>query len=478
MNRNFTLAFLLLSIIVFGQAPQLIPYQAIARDAAEQPLSNATINARFTIHDGAATGASVWQEIQTVSTSPQGLFTVQLGSNISLSAVNWAGGSKYMQVEVDLGGGFVDMGTQQMLSVPYAMYALNSGSSTPGPQGPTGLAGPQGEPGVNGANGLSAYQIWLSQGNEGTIEDYLQSLQANVLQSGQLGDMLYWNGIEWSPLVAGQDGSLLTLCNGIPHWGPCPVVPPTISTKSITSVNPTSFTTGMIILDDGGDSILAAGICYSTVPNPTILDQVFANSDLSTDFDCTISGLLPSTTYYVRAFASNSSGTSYGQQVEVITTNYQVGTVGPGGGIIFYDKGVYSAGLYSPEWRYMEILPFDIANSQWGCTGVSIGGYGTYSIVGAAFINTTSIFNYCTSNPAARICYYYTYNGFSDWLMPSSDELVLAYNVLNPLGLGNLTGTYWSSTQASGANAYYMTSGGLGITGKSVIYPIRAVRIF
>jgi hypothetical protein len=90
MNRNFTLAFLLLSIIVFGQAPQLIPYQAIARDAAEQPLSNATINARFTIHDGAATGASVWQEIQTVSTSPQGLFTVQLGSTISLSAVNWA----------------------------------------------------------------------------------------------------------------------------------------------------------------------------------------------------------------------------------------------------------------------------------------------------------------------------------------------------------------------------------------------------
>jgi hypothetical protein len=123
MKKVFTLALLLLSVIVFGQAPQLIPYQAIARDASGQPLANASINARFTIHDGAATGASVWQELQTVSTSPLGLFTVQLGSATSLSNVSWASGSKFMQVEVDLGDGFVDLGTQQMLSVPYALFS-------------------------------------------------------------------------------------------------------------------------------------------------------------------------------------------------------------------------------------------------------------------------------------------------------------------------------------------------------------------
>jgi WD40 repeat protein len=79
-------------------------------------------------------------------------------------------------------------------------------------------------------------------------------------------------------LVAGQDGSLLTLCNGIPHWGPCPVVPPTISTKSITSVNPKSFTTGIIILDDGGDAVLAAGICYSTVDMSIGLGEVISKN--------------------------------------------------------------------------------------------------------------------------------------------------------------------------------------------------------
>jgi hypothetical protein len=123
MKKLYTLALLLISIASLGQAPQLIPYQAIARDAVGQPLANASINARFTIHDETATGTAVWQEIQTVTTSALGLFTVQLGSNVSIGAVNWASGSKFMQVEIDLGSGYVDLGTQQLLSVPYALFA-------------------------------------------------------------------------------------------------------------------------------------------------------------------------------------------------------------------------------------------------------------------------------------------------------------------------------------------------------------------
>jgi uncharacterized protein (TIGR02145 family) len=65
----------------------------------------------------------VWQELQTVSTSALGLFTVQLGSSVALTNVNWANGAKFMQVELDLGSGFVDIGTQQLLSVPYALHA-------------------------------------------------------------------------------------------------------------------------------------------------------------------------------------------------------------------------------------------------------------------------------------------------------------------------------------------------------------------
>ena len=114
---------LLFSTMLFAQAPALIPYQAIARNAAGEPLVSSTLNARFTIHDGTATGTSVWQELQTVNTSALGLFTVQLGSSVALTNVNWANGAKFMQVEIDLGSGFVDIGTQQLLSVPYALHA-------------------------------------------------------------------------------------------------------------------------------------------------------------------------------------------------------------------------------------------------------------------------------------------------------------------------------------------------------------------
>jgi uncharacterized protein (TIGR02145 family) len=123
MRLTLTTLALLISAILFAQAPALIPYQAIARNAAGEPLASSTLNARFTIHDGTATGANVWQELQTVSTSALGLFTVQLGSSVSLASVNWANGNKFMQVEIDLGSGFVDIGTQQLLSVPYALHA-------------------------------------------------------------------------------------------------------------------------------------------------------------------------------------------------------------------------------------------------------------------------------------------------------------------------------------------------------------------
>jgi uncharacterized protein (TIGR02145 family) len=115
--------FTSLSSVLFAQAPALIPYQAVARDASGPALNGATINARFTIHDGAATGAAVWQELQTVTTSSLGLFTAQLGSSVPLTGVNWSQGAKFMHVEIDLGQGFLDLGTQQMLSVPYALHA-------------------------------------------------------------------------------------------------------------------------------------------------------------------------------------------------------------------------------------------------------------------------------------------------------------------------------------------------------------------
>jgi uncharacterized protein (TIGR02145 family) len=123
MRLTLTTLALLISILLNAQAPALIPYQAIARDGSGQPLVNSSLNARFTIHNESVNGTIVWQEVQSVSTNALGLFTSQLGGTSPLTAVNWAVGSKFLQVELDLGNGFVDIGTQQLLSVPYALHA-------------------------------------------------------------------------------------------------------------------------------------------------------------------------------------------------------------------------------------------------------------------------------------------------------------------------------------------------------------------
>jgi hypothetical protein len=119
------LTLLLQSFHVEAQPPALIPYQAIARDAAGNAVLNQNIGLRFSIHDQTITGNVVWQEVQTVLSNSLGVVVTSLGSVSDLSAVNWAQGDKFLQVEMDIAGGtnYSDMGTQQMMSVPYALYA-------------------------------------------------------------------------------------------------------------------------------------------------------------------------------------------------------------------------------------------------------------------------------------------------------------------------------------------------------------------
>ena len=124
------IGLLFIALGLNAQPPQLIPYQAIARDNSGNPVLNQNIGLRFSIHDQTISGTVVWQESQTVVSNNLGIIVTALGGTTQLTSVDWGSGGKFLQVEMDITGGsnYLDMGTQQMMSVPYALYAETSGS--------------------------------------------------------------------------------------------------------------------------------------------------------------------------------------------------------------------------------------------------------------------------------------------------------------------------------------------------------------
>jgi hypothetical protein len=166
--------------------------------------------------------------------------------------------------------------------------------------------------------------------------------------------------------------------------------------------------------------------------------------------------LASNTVYYARAYALTENNISgYGN--EITFTTLPTGQAGPAGGIVFYDKGVYSDG-----WRYLEAAPSDqSARAQWGCYNTLIGG--TSVEIGTGAANTATIVARCTENgTATKICSDLTLGGQSDWFLPSVKELFMMYYNLKRVGLGNFADSYyWSSSEYNVDYAWvvYFSSG-------------------
>lgn len=99
---------------------------------------------------------------------------------------------------------------------------------------------------------------------------------------------------------------------------------PTVTTASITAILATSATGGGNVTATGGCAVTARGVCWSTSTNPTISNSHTTDGSGTGSFTSSITGLTPNTTYYVRAYATNSAGTAYGSQVSFTTDNLTV----------------------------------------------------------------------------------------------------------------------------------------------------------
>ena len=94
---------------------------------------------------------------------------------------------------------------------------------------------------------------------------------------------------------------------------------PTVVTMELTSVTSSRATYGGNVVDDGGNAVTARGVCWGTSPSPTIAGSHTTDGNGTGEFTSTISNLTQSTTYYIRAYATNSLGTAYGEEMQYTT---------------------------------------------------------------------------------------------------------------------------------------------------------------
>ncbi len=134
-KQLLAIALLHSAVYAHAQTPHAIPYQAAARTSSGAVIASQPVGVRFTIRDSAATGTVLYSETHSPTTTAQGLFIVQIGQGTpvagSFSGINWGHNAKYLQVELDASGGttYTHIGTQQFLSVPYALYAETAGGN-------------------------------------------------------------------------------------------------------------------------------------------------------------------------------------------------------------------------------------------------------------------------------------------------------------------------------------------------------------
>ena len=223
---------------------------------------------------------------------------------------------------------------------------------------------------------------------------------------------------------------------------------PVVTTGSLTDISFYTAVGGGNISDDGGCPVTQKGVCWSITENPTISNAHTSEGAGSGTFVSNITGLNANVTYYLRAYATNSVGTTYGVQTVFTTAIPSTLYIGQNyaGGIIFYLDVTGEHGLVCSTTNTW---------AQWGCNGVEIT---TGTAMGTGATNTAAIVASCSaSSTAAKTCDNLVLDGYNDWFLPSIDELVLMKTNLYNNGLGSfLNSEYWSSSTSSVSSAWML----------------------
>ena len=139
MKKLITMVIMVLAVAVaMAQAPEKFTYQAVVRNASNALVTNTLVGVRVSILQGGASGSAVYMETQAATTNANGLVTLSIGGgNVqqgTFGNIDWSAGPYFLKTEIDPAGGnnYSVTSTQQLLSVPYALYAKEAGNSFSG----------------------------------------------------------------------------------------------------------------------------------------------------------------------------------------------------------------------------------------------------------------------------------------------------------------------------------------------------------
>ena len=398
LKKSFLFILLLSFLALTTQAQLGIYYQAVARSTDGTPLINKAINVKFLIHDTTATGKVVYSEKHNVTTDILGMFSVVVGQGSVLSgtfsSINWGASAKFVQQDLDTSGTatqFFTVGTQQLMSVPYALYAYNG------------------------------------------------------LPNGKFdGDMLVWKYGKWESIQKGKTGQYLALdYAGLPSWqgNSVSALDGLITTSVYNVTDSVAFSGGeYVVYNASGSYGLSQGICWSTTPNPTVaLATKTVDSARSVSFGGKMSGLTPNTTYYVRAYATTSAGTTYGNEISFLTkpaastATFHIGQF-YGGGYIFYIDNSGKHGLIMDTANLVDSSTYVYSGQttttmlKWTADPSDFNSLYTSAVLGAGAANSATMMTKLGADcTPVYLCRTSKRGGYTDWYLPSLKELSLLY---------------------------------------------------
>lgn len=276
---------------------------------------------------------------------------------------------------------------------------------------------------------------------------------------------------------------------------------PSVTTNDVTDVTPNSAKCGGNVTANGGVAVTSRGVCYSKTTNPTISDLLINSGTGTGTFTCSLTGLDENTTYYVRAYATNSVGTAYGIQksfqtnggptvttgnVTSITSHSAIcsGNVTADGGSSVTSRGICWSTALNPTINSSSVTngsglgsySCEMTNLQNNITyyvrawarntnGVSYGAERTFKTellptfqYGGYTYYVAPTQNKMTWNDANLYCSGLTISGLSGWRLPTKNELAQMCHESNSIGgfdQGYVNSQYWSGTMNTTNGKYY-----------------------